>query len=225
MLLMNLMTAKYIYADEAGCLTFNRNNNISRYFIIGTVVLDDWRTVAIALQELRHALIYEGVEVGNYFHATTDNQLVRDRFFEKVKDMDFSVQMTICEKSKAQPQVTVSKSRFYKTPWFFHCKHGLSSPLKGADEVIVTAASIGTAKEKLTFTGALNDVVSQNITAQKAVVDFRPCQADPCLQLADYCTWAVQRKWEKSDLRSYDLISEKITREYDLWEHGSHHYY
>jgi len=49
--------------------------------------------------------------------------------------------------------------------------------------------------------------------------------ADPCLQIADYCAWAIQRKWERQDLRSYDLIRAKIRSEYDLWAKGTDYYY
>ena len=35
------------------------------------------------------------------------------------------------------------------------------------------------------------------------------------LQLADYCNWAVFRKWEIGDLRSYDLIKKYIRSEKD----------
>ena len=34
-----------------------------------------------------------------------------------------------------------------------------------------------------------------------------------------------QRKGERSDERSYKLISDRITREYDLWGHGTELYY
>jgi hypothetical protein len=30
-----------------------------------------------------------------------------------------------------------------------------------------------------------------------------PHMSDPCLQVADYCTWAIQRKWERGDERSH----------------------
>uniref|UniRef100_UPI0025F88BFB DUF3800 domain-containing protein n=1 Tax=Sphingomonas sp. TaxID=28214 RepID=UPI0025F88BFB len=130
-----------------------------------------------------------------------------------------------CEKSKAQPQVTASKSRFYKIPWYFHCKHRLLGQISKADEITVVAASIGTKKEKITFIESLEDIMSQNMRDKKWAVDFRPCQADPCLQVADYCAWAIQRKWELNDTRSYNLIARRITREYDLWERGANHHY
>ena len=56
-------------------------------------------------------------------------------------------------------------------------------------------------------------------------VAFWPSNSDPCLQIADYCTWAIQRKWEKNDSRSYDLIKDKIVSEYDIFRFGSTYYY
>ncbi len=48
---------------------------------------------------------------------------------------------------------------------------------------------------------------------------------DPMLWAADYCAWAIQRKWESGDDRSYVLIENKIVTEFNLWEIGKIHYY
>ncbi len=56
-------------------------------------------------------------------------------------------------------------------------------------------------------------------------VAFWPAESDPCLQVADYCVGAIQRKWERGDHRSYDLIKDKIETEFDAWAVGTRHYY
>jgi hypothetical protein len=50
---------------------------------------------------------------------------------------------------------------------------------------------------------------------------------DPLLWAADYCAWAIQRRWESGfvDLRSHDLIKGNLATEFDLWEKGNKHYY
>jgi hypothetical protein len=45
------------------------------------------------------------------------------------------------------------------------------------------------------------------------------------LQVADYCAWAIMRKWERGDTRSYDMIKDRVTYEYDVWEKGTDHHY
>jgi len=65
------MPNKFIFADEAGCFTFSRNHNVSRYFILCTVIMDEC-PVATDLFDLRRRLAWEGFELGDYFHASTD---------------------------------------------------------------------------------------------------------------------------------------------------------
>jgi hypothetical protein len=45
------------------------------------------------------------------------------------------------------------------------------------------------------------------------------------LQIADYLTWAVYRKWRDSDVRSYDLIRQFIQNEFDIFRTGTRLYY
>ncbi|HSH65367.1 MAG TPA: hypothetical protein VLB84_06085, partial [Bacteroidia bacterium] len=116
------------------------------------------------------------------FHATTDAQAVRDRVYAEMLSHRFKVQATICEKAKAQPQVTSSKARFYKYPWFYHFKHGIADHVAADVRLLVTVASVGNKKERATFCNALDDVVSQTMKRGQWKVDFRPAQADPCLQ-------------------------------------------
>lgn len=218
------MPDKFVFADEAGCFTFNRDQNVSRFFVLCTVVMSDCK-VATDLLELRRKLAWSGAELGEYFHATTDKQQVRDAVFDVIKRHDFKIQATIMEKSKAQPQVRETKPTFYQYGYFFHFRHGVSKLLGSKSETLVTTASLGTRKEKVAFEDAVSDVMRQTNGSRKWKADFMPCHSDPCLQVADYCAWAVQRKWERGDTRSYDLVSDRISYEYDLWARGTTHYY
>ncbi|MES2433441.1 MAG: hypothetical protein V4586_06395 [Pseudomonadota bacterium] len=163
--------------------------------------------------------------VGDYFHATTDAQEIRNEVFKVILAHNVKIQATICEKAKASPSTTTSKARFYKYPWFYTLKHGIAPYVNAGDELLVTAASIGSKKERMTFCRELDDVVTQTIKVARWAVDFRSSHCDPCLQVADYCAWAIQRKWERGDTRSYSLIKHMITREYDLWERGTKLHY
>lgn len=221
------MPNKFIFADEAGCFTFNREQNVSKNFILCTVVMDDC-AVGTELLTLRRKLAWDGAELGDYFHATTDAQAVRDEVFKVITRFPFTIQATIMEKSKAYPRVKVDKPRFYKHGYFFHFKFGVSAQLTRQSEALVTTASLGTRKERIAFEDAVADVMRQTKKVKEWRADFMPCHADPCLQVADYCAWAIFRKWEskdKWDVRSYDLIKDRITSEYDLFEPGEKHHY
>lgn len=218
------MPRRFIFADEAGCFTFNRGHNVSRYFIVCTVTMPSCE-VAANLLDLRREMAWGKLPVKDHFHATEDKQAVRDAVFSMLADHKFRVQATIMEKSKAQPQVRESAQRFYQYGWLYHFRHSLARYIKPDDELLIVAASVATKKRQRAFTDAVNDVVQQHLPRKQWATAFWPCANDPCLQVADYCTWAIQRKWERGDLRSYDLIKGRITYEYDLWQRGTRHYY
>lgn len=180
--------------------------------------------IAGDLLALRRELAWQGLPLGDYFHATTDKQTVRDAVYDVLSSNHFRVQATIMEKSKAQPQVRRSRPRFYQYGWLYHFRYGLRSIVRRSPEVLVTAAAIGSKKERASFEYAVDDVMGQTVPGEWAT-DFCPAIADPCLQVVDYCAWAIQRKWERGDVRSYDLIKDRITYEFDLWSHGNTHYY
>jgi hypothetical protein len=92
------------------------------------------------------------------------------------------------------------------------------------DELLVVAASIATKRKQKTFNDAIEDVMAQS-SRNVFVTACWPAESDPCLQIADYCCWAIQRKWEAGDVRSYNLIKNKISTEFNLWWRGGTHYY
>ena len=218
------MPDKFIFADEAGCFAFNRQPNVSRYFILCTVVMSEC-SVGDRLLELRRELAWSGAELGECFHATSDKQAVRDRVFEAMLAYDFTIQATIMEKSKAQPQVRALKAEFYRYACFYHFRHGIAPMLARPSELLVTTASIGNRKEQAAFRNSVESVLRQTHEGFAWRTDFMPAHANPCLQVADYCAWAIQRKWERGDSRSYELVRERMTYEFDLWRKGERHHY
>ena len=218
------MARYFVFADEAGDFTFARGNNISRYFIVCTVTATNC-DIAHDLLALRRQLVWERKAVGDFFHASTDKQEIRDAVFGVIMNHDIRVQATIMEKSKAQMHIRSTKHRFYQYGWLYHFRHSLAQHIRDDNEYLITTASVGTRKGQAVFTNAVNDVVQQHVVRENWRTSFAPCANDPCLQAADYCTWAIQRKWERGDTRSYDLIRNRISYEFDLWAHGNQHHY
>jgi hypothetical protein len=96
---------------------------------------------------------------------------------------------------------------------------------RGADKLLITAAALGTKKTKAAFKQSLNNTLQQTLAREKWEVSFIDSAKDPLLWAADYCAWAVQRKWEMSDTRLHKLILPKIKSEFDLWASGDKHFY
>src|SRR5262249_15137744 len=104
------MSQKFIFADEAGCFCFERKLNVSKHFILCTILMDEC-SVGSTLLELRRSLARQQAPLGDCFHACEDKQVIRDAVFEAIAGHKFQVHATIMEKAKAQPQVRSSKPR------------------------------------------------------------------------------------------------------------------
>ena len=219
------MPRLHVFADEAGTFNFRLGPNISRYFIVCTAVTPNCDS-ANDLLALKRELAWEQRPIGEYFHATTDKRAIRERVYAAILAHDFTVQATIMEKRKADPKIRPTEARFYQYGWFYHFLYGMPEPLAACTELHVTAASIGTKKGQVAFTDAVRDVINQTAGRKRRTrTSFWPCATDPCLQLADYCTWAIQRKWETGETWAYDLIRPRITYEYDMFRKGTKTYY
>lgn len=218
------MPRLHVFADEAGTFDFRRGPNISNHFILCTVVMPSC-DAANDLLALRREMGWNNAPLGDYFHAAVDAQVVRDAVFDLIRQYDFTIQATVMEKCKAMPSIRPDEARFYKHGWFNHFKWGMPAALANASEVHVTAASVGTKRKQMDFTDAIRDVLKQTEGKRRVRFNVWPCGTDPCLQLADYCTWAIQRKWELGDSRSYDLIKDRISYEFDLFRRGTAAYF
>jgi hypothetical protein len=214
---------RYVFADEAGNFDFSRRPGASRYFILCTVSADRCH-VGDELLRLRRELGWKGLHLDSVSHATEDPQAIRDEVFALLSSLDFRVDATILEKCKARPHLRDGR-QLYKMAWFLHFKHVAPRIARDTDRLFVAASSLGTRKGRHAFHAAVDDVVRQVSPCGSHRVAFWPTNSDPCLQVADYCTWAIQRKWERGDDRSHGLIASKIHTEFDVWRVGSVSYY
>ena len=217
------MARLHVFADEAGDFDFTNGERTSRYFIICTCSMESCR-VGEDLLRLRRTLAWEGCELGDYLHASTEKQEVRNRIFGVIVNCGISVQATIMEKRKADPAIRESLVRFYTYGWRNHFFNGMQEIITPYPELHVTAASIGIKKERTIFKKAVASIMSQTIVGKVWAADVFPSGTDPCLQVADYCAWAIQRKWERGDARSYDLVKKLITYESDIWADNSQYF-
>jgi hypothetical protein len=213
-----------VYADESGNFDFSRHPSASRYFILTTVTFVN-HAISTALLDLRRELAWSGVDLSADFHATEDQQAVRDEVFRVIGEHDFRIDVTLIDKPKAQVHIRSSDERFYQYPWYYHMKKLAPQIVRPNGELFVVAASLGTKAKREAYYEGIRDVMSQVSPTTEFRTACWPAAVDPALQVADYCSWAVQKKWERNDLRSYDLIKPKIASEFDLFRRGTRLYY
>ena len=214
----------YIYADESGNFDFSPRNGASRFFLLTTVVIND-HAIEPDLLELRRQLAWDGLSLTGGFHASEDNQIVRNRVFGILGKHDFRIDTTVIEKRKAEPQIRATDMQFYKFAWFSHMRQVAPRVVSPSDSLLVVAASIGNRREQAALISDLQDVMNQTSPTSTVKTAMWQATSDPCLQVADYCSWAIFRKWERSDTRAYEIIADKIGLENDLFSSGNTFYY
>lgn len=220
------MSASFIFADEAGDFVFKRKKGASRYFILCTVTAPAW-TVSDSLLAVRRRLALSGEPDREKLHATSDLQEVRNEVFEIICSEDFRIDATILDKAKAYPRIRTTQHQFYRYAWYYHFKH-IGPPLARQHErLLITAAALGERKTRAAFKAGVNEMVQQFACRDQFMVAFHDSPKDPLLWVADYCAWAIQKKWESDgkEARSYDLIKKKIATEYDLFAPGGDYFY
>ena len=215
----------YVYADESGNFDFSVKSGASRYFILTTVLISDL-SVENRLLDLRRDLAWNGIALENGFHATSNTPSVRDSVFDILKEHEFYVAAIILEKRKALPSIRMNADRFYKHAWLFYMRN-MASRINADPEnqLMVVAATLGNRSERAKHYADIRDVMAQTVRRKEQRLAMWPANSDPCLQVADYCSWAIQRKWERSDMRSYDIIKDKIIMEDDYFKGGDTFYY
>ena len=210
----------YIYADESGNFDFSNGRGATRYFILASVAADEPTIAAIEsdLARLRRELAWQGYSLPKGFHATNDKRYVRERLFSALDPYPFRIDATIFEKRKVTPTVYETDEKFYQFAWSAHLAGLMRELGQSFDDLLVTAASL----DRKTREAFYSEIESANQKLPLGAIikgDVVDAATNIMLQVADYCAWALQRKWERqpSDVHSYARINAKLATEFDLF--------
>jgi hypothetical protein len=215
----------YIFLDESGNLDFSKNG--TRFFLIAGIVQERPFEAYKALYDLRYDLIESGEDL-HTFHATEDKQNVRDRVFSIIQQHlnGMRIDALVVEKRKTHPELQ-QEDRFYPEMLGYFLRHILGAvDLKQYKEVIVMTARLKSGARSKNFEKVVKVTLVKMlpVTVQWRVL-HHPAHCNFDLQVADYCCWAIYRKWSNGDLRSYNLIRPAIRKEFDIFGRGTKFYY
>ena len=212
------MADRYVFADEAGNFDFSEGTGASRYFILTSVTVADC-SVGDQLLALRRDLGWRGLLLDRPPHATYDPPHVRNEILTNVATQPadrLRIDATILDKAKTPPRLR-SDTALYSEAWRLHFQYLARKVLHHRHRLFVAGASLGTKKKRRIFHQSLTDVVKKHSPTSTHVVAFWPADSDPCIQVADYANWAIQRRWEQADPSAHEQIGHLIRSEYDAW--------
>lgn len=93
-------------------------------------------------------------------------------------------------------------------------------------KVVIVTDSIPLAKKKQTIEKAIKAELAASLTGAIPYHIFHHASKSSVgFQIADYVNWAVFRKWERADHRSYNIICPSLQSEFDIFKNGTKDWY
>jgi hypothetical protein len=229
---------RWYFVDEAGDLTFYGKGKkvivgtegCSRTFLLGYFRIADPQIVRAKLAEVRLA-----ISTDRYlkhipslqkslvsFHAKDDCPEVRYLVYKALENVDFRAQVVVARKREEHFRTNFgcSDTKFYDA--IVRTLFGRQLHIAECNTIVF--ARRGTKERQFALREAVQAAVARfrakhNGSAETEVLveTSRPLQ-EPALQAADYVLWAVQRAYERREMRYYECLRERIQLVWDVFD-------
>jgi len=234
----NIQKVEHFVVDEAGDPTFFNRKGVnivgqegcSKILVLGfirTTKPDALRKSIISLKdEIASDPYYKGVpsleKTKICFHAKNDIPEIREKVFRKIAALDFKAEFFVARKTEAiflkrhrskenlfyDDLITkLFENKLHKTErnLIYFATRGNKTRQKPLEEAIQIAT--------LTFEKkwGVKNIGQIKILPQSPV-------GEPCLQIADYMNWAIQRAFIKKEDRFLKVIEDKISYLVDIYD-------
>lgn len=219
--------AVYLFLDEGGDLNFAPSG--TRHFTMTCVTTFRPFVLDQELTELRYDFIESSLDI-EYFHASEDKQAIRDRVFATLSARlsSYRVDCIIAEKRKAAPSLR-TEVRFYPLilGWLLsYVVKGIMMKFPNLTDYIIITDQLPIKRKRDAVEKAIKRILAEKLPEEiKYKILHHDSKSCPGLQIADYLNWAIFRKWERNDLRSFSVVSAGIESEFDIFKSGKKFWY
>jgi len=213
----------FIFLDESGNFDFSAKG--TRYFTITTLSTAQPDQMAPAIYQLKHQVILAG-EPLEYFHASEDRQWVRDQVFEILAGGSFELDTVVVDKAKTRPSLR-DEAHFYPRMCGYLLRYVLTRyEWRGFDGVVIFTAELRVKRKQQAIEKGLKEGLRAILGRSKRFwLLHHASKSHLYLQAVDYCNWAIYVKWERGELRPYQMIQGKVRSEFDIFAEGGTRYY
>ena len=227
------MRTLFIFIDESGNFDFSSKG--TKYFILSAVsTLNPLGKER--LEEMKYDLMKNGTNL-EYFHATEDKQVVRNKVYSFIENLkDIEIDSVIAQKNKTNPSLYISEKK--KKPkkgeklytlalqtllQYIFRRYNNSAKV---DRVVIVLSSIFDVNKRELIKKTIKIYLKQ-IFSNPFYLYFHQNRSDKNTQIADYCCWAIYKKWTDGEIRPYSVVNKgnKIKSEFDIFKTGKTVYY
>lgn len=210
-----------------------------RFFMLGMVQCECEPDVTDALEQLRSDLLsrplYSGIpsmqenagKTAKHFHAKDDHAEVRAKVFERLCELDFRFFAIIKDMREVRRYVRernrLHASYRYKPDELYDLTARMlfKQRLHKEDRYRIVFARRGkkdrTRRLMTELKSTRQRFLDENGFMSDAELEILPAYPwdSPCLQVADYCLWALQRCYERHEARFIQAIWDKVSLIHD----------
>ena len=237
------------FLDEAGDTTFYGRGKrtiigtegVSNCFILGMVKfsepLEIIREKVYELQkEIANNPLFETASLvkkknsvgGYYFHATDDIAEVRLKFFEYIKQLNCTFEAFVGSKN-----VERYESKHKGKEEYFYAdmlSHLIKNKLSKGEKLVLHISERGKSTKNTNLDFALKKAIQrfrktkgEDLEIKTEVIfNVNYPTNDPLLNVADYFCWAIQRVFERGEIRYYNFLKEKISLVVDVYDNSKY---
>ncbi len=212
-----LYAMAYILLDESGDLGFSFEKGSSEFFIITVLFVDSKRPLEKIARRAHKTLRGKHKKVGA-LHAYQETPITRQRLLKELNEADCTILAIVLNKRRVYTKLQDEKAVLYNfVTNILLDRLFTKKPIPTDKQITLIAAR----RETNRF---LNENFKQYLESQvrnnhrSAIkIEIATTHEEKSLQVADFASWAIFRKYENGDASYYNLIRSRITEEAPLF--------
>ena len=211
----------YIFLDEAGNLDFSANG--TKYFVLGGITKERPFNAYKELTEFKYDQVERGTAL-EYFHASENAHAVRNGVFDIIEKnlAGVAIDAIIVEKQRVAATLREDEQFYPKVLGTLLREILKHYPLAEFTEIIVFTDSLPVQRKRAAVEKGVKTTLATMLPASvRYRVLHHASKSNLDLQIADYCTWAVYRKWNGLDARSFKRVQAAVRSEWDVLQAGA----
>lgn len=199
----------FIFMDESGDLGFDfSKQKTSKYFIITFLILNHKRTAEkIIKHSFRRLSLKRRKSKKGYLHSYKEDSKTRIAILSELSNKKVIIISIILDKKILHKNLYEQKHALYNIVTTKLLKRVYDLKLIDRNRKVNLIAS---RRETNKYINEGFKLFIENINME---VDIKSPSEEKCLQLADFVSWAIFRKYESGDNRYYELIKNIIAEE------------
>lgn len=217
------MSVLYIFIDETGDIDFRPST--SKYLIWGALtIIDNPHPLYTPLSQLKHKLNTDGEDLDR-FHAAEEKQWIRNEVYDILSNPKilFENDFVIVEKRKVHPSIRDLRKLYPKMASYL--LRSISNRHTIKDKMVIFIDLFPKGKQREAVKKTIKEDIPRLFKGKELHIYHHSSRSNFGLQGVDYCAWAIQRKWNRKDLRSYIHVERRTKNEFPIFQAVSTVYY